>query len=51
MIKYKKVINAEKLYNEMKVYPYTFYMSLKERMAKIDHQNLRRGDSENTTED
>jgi hypothetical protein len=34
MLKYKKYANLEKLYDEMKIYKYTFYMSLKEKMAR-----------------
>ena len=41
LIKYKKQINLEKLYHELKNYEHTFYMSIKETMAKLDTYNLR----------
>jgi len=51
MVRYKKFINTEKLYREMKNYPHTFYMSLKERMAKTDSQNLKRGEKTSNKEE
>ena len=39
MIKYRKMSNLEKLYNERKDDEFTFYMSLKEKMAKKEKEN------------